>query len=76
MGYTIMSDVNEFNVSLNQFVLREYNTDELKQREKEINNSPVYSSTEIELDQKIISSLNKLQSLGLTLDEAKVILGL
>ncbi|NDB82411.1 MAG: hypothetical protein EB127_06680 [Alphaproteobacteria bacterium] len=71
-----MSDVNEFNVSLNQFVLREYNTDELKQREKEINNSPVYSSTEIELDQKIISSLNKLQSLGLTLDEAKVILGL
>jgi hypothetical protein len=71
-----MSDINEFNVDSGQFILRQYTINESSQREKELSYSPEESIVEVGLDEKTISILNKLKTLGLTELEAKAVIGL
>lgn len=71
-----MSDINEFNVELGQFVLREYTETELFKREEDLSYLPTESVVAIELNPKIISALSKLKALGLTDLEAKAVIGI
>jgi len=71
-----MSDINEFNVDSGQFILRQYTINESSQRKKELSYSPEESIVEVGLDEKTISILNKLKTLGLTELEAKAVIGL
>jgi len=76
VGYSIMSDVNEFNVESGQSVLREYTENELSKREEDLSYLPTESIVAIELNTKIISALAKLKALGLTEAEAKAVIGI
>lgn len=76
VGYIIMSDVNEFNVELGQFVLREYTESELSQRQEDLSYLPEESVVQVDLNPKLISALAKLKALGLTELEAKAVIGI
>jgi len=72
-----MSDVNEFNVETGEFVVRPYTDEELIDIERVSNltsDEPVLLNTPA--NEALISAMSKLQSLGLTTDEAKAIVGL
>lgn len=72
-----MSDVNEFNVETGEFVVRPYTDEELSDIERVSNlttNEPILVETPV--NEALVSALTKLQSLGLTTDEAKAIVGL
>ena len=71
-----MSDINEFNVELGQFVLREYTESELSQRQEDLSYLPEESVVQVDLNSKLISALNKLKALGLTEAEAKAVIGI
>ena len=73
----MMSDVNEFNVETGEFVVRPYTDEELSDIERVSNlttNEPILVETPV--NEALVSALTKLQSLGLTTDEAKAIVGL
>jgi hypothetical protein len=72
-----MSDVNEFNVETGEFVVRPYTDEELIDIERVsslTSDEPVLLNTSA--NEALISAMSKLQSLGLTTDEAKAIVGL
>ena len=71
-----MSDINEFNVELGQFVLREYTESELSKRQEDLSYLPEESVVQVDLNSKLISALNKLKALGLTEAEAKAVIGI
>ena len=71
-----MSDINEFNVELGQFVLREYTESELSQRQEDLSYLPEESVVQVDLNSKLISALAKLKALGLTELEAKAVIGI
>lgn len=71
-----MSDVNEFNAETGQSIVREYSEEELTQREIDLINNAEVVSIPLPDNEKLISAIAKLQSLGLTEDEAKAIAGL
>jgi hypothetical protein len=75
LGAIIMSDVNEFNAETNQYLVRLYNEQELYQREIDLSNTPEVDSTTVSDNEKLISAIAKLKSLGLTEEEAKAIAG-
>jgi len=72
----IMSDVNEFNAETGQAVLRPYTEEELAQAEHDANIVATPETVSIEEDALKISALVKLQTLGLTEEEARAIAGL
>jgi hypothetical protein len=76
LGAIIMSDVNEFNAETNQYLIREYNEQEIDQRQIDLSNIPEIDSTPVPDNEKLISAINKLKSLGLTEDEARAIAGI
>lgn len=71
-----MSDINEFNVELGQFVLREYTESELSKRQEDLSYLPEESVVQVDLNSKLISALAKLKALGLTELEAKAVIGI
>jgi hypothetical protein len=71
-----MSDVNEFNAETGQAVLRPYTEEELAQAEHDANIVATPETVSIEEDALKISALVKLQTLGLTEEEARAIAGL
>jgi hypothetical protein len=76
VGCVIMSDVNEFNAETGQAVLRPYTEEELAQAEHDANIVATPETVSIEEDALKISALVKLQTLGLTEEEARAIAGL
>ena len=71
-----MSDVNEFNAETGQSIVRAYSEEELTQRDIDLINNAEVVSIPLPDNEKLISAIAKLQSLGLTEDEAKAIAGL
>lgn len=71
-----MSEVNEFNAETGEVFVREYTEEELAQRAIDSSNMLIVDSTPLPDNENLISALTKLQSLGLTTDEAKAIVGL
>jgi uncharacterized protein Smg (DUF494 family) len=71
-----MSDVNEFNVQSGEVVLRQYTEQELEQIELDRSSTPQFNIISVPENEALISALVKLQSMGLTTDEAKAIAGL
>ena len=72
-----MSDVNEFNVETGEFIIRPYTEEELVDMERMANLTTTETiSIEIPVNEALVSAIVKLQSLGLTADEAKAIIGL
>lgn len=71
-----MSDINEFNAQTNEFVLRAYNKEELKQYQKDLNFVSQYDIVELQQDAAMSSALSKLEELGLSTEEAKRIAGI
>lgn len=71
-----MSDVHEFNVELGQELFRPYTDEELSQKESDQNKEVLFDTIPTPENDALISALIKLQSLGLTTDEAKAIAGL
>jgi len=71
-----MSDVNEFNAQLGEEIFRPYTDEELAQKEIDENKEFVFDTTPTAENAALVSALVKLQSLGLTTDEAKAIVGL
>jgi hypothetical protein len=76
MGASIMFEVNEFNAETGQVVIRPYNEEELSQREIDLSDVVKSDSTPLSQNETVISAIEKLQSLGLTIDEAKAIIGI
>ena len=70
-----MSDVNEFNAETGQSIVRAYSEEELTQRDIDLINNAEVVSIPLPDNEKLISAIAKLQSLGLTEDEAKAIAG-
>lgn len=71
-----MSDVVEFNVNTGEVTEREYTEEEINYKAYLESQLIIPEYTEVEVDPIRQSALNKLQSLGLTEDEAKAIVGL
>lgn len=71
-----MSDVNEFNAELGEEIFRPYTAEELSQKQADESRELVFDTTPTPENDALISALIKLQSLGLTADEAKAIVGL
>lgn len=71
-----MSQVNEFNAETGQLLIREYTQEELDQVEIDSSNMANVDFITLPDNENLISALIKLQSLGLTTDEAKAIAGL
>lgn len=76
MGDSIMSEVNEFNAETGQVVVRPYNEEELSQREIDLSDVVKSDLTPLSQNETVTSAIEKLQSLGLTIDEAKAIIGI
>lgn len=76
MGGSVMSEVNEFNAETGQVVIRTYNQEELSQREIDLSDVVKSNLTPLSQNETVISAIEKLQSLGLTIDEAKAIIGI
>ena len=76
MGDSIMSEVNEFNAETGQVVIRPYNEEELSQREIDLSDVVKSDLTPLSQNETVTSAIEKLQSLGLTIDEAKAIIGI
>jgi hypothetical protein len=76
VGCVIMSDVNEFNAETGQAILRPYTEEELAQAEHDASIVAVPEMIPVQEDALKISALAKLQSLGLTEEEARAIAGL
>jgi hypothetical protein len=76
VGCVIMSDVNEFNAETGQAVLRPYTEEELAQVEHDASIVATPETSPVEEDALKISALVKLQTLGLTEEEARAIAGL
>ena len=76
MGASIMSEVNEFNAETGKVVIRTYTEEELSQREIDLSDVVKSNLTPISQNETVISAIDKLQSLGLTIDEAKAIIGI
>jgi len=73
-----MSDVTEINAETGEVVVRNYTNEEIHYRNNiEKPEDPIFDQTDL-LDylSNRESALTKLQSLGLTTDEAKAIVGL
>jgi hypothetical protein len=71
-----MSDVNEFNLNVGEAVFRPYFDEELAQKEIDQNKEFEFDTISTPENTILVSALSKLQSLGLTIDEAKAIIGL
>ena len=71
-----MFEVNEFNAETNQSLVRTYNEEELSQIEIDLSNITEVTSIPIPDNEILVSAISKLESLGLTTDEAKAIAGL
>lgn len=71
-----MSDIIEINVNTGEVTEREYTEQEIVYKEHLESQVVIPEPTEAEIDPIRQSALNKLQSLGLTEDEAKAIVGL
>jgi hypothetical protein len=71
-----MSDVNDFNAQTGEAILRPYTEEERTQAEHDSAIAVTPETVPIEEDALKISALAKLQSLGLTEDEAKAIAGI
>ena len=71
-----MSDINEFNAETNEVNIRAYTAEELEMVEADRNRSPQFDTTDLPENELLASAIAKLQSLGLTTDEAKAILGI
>lgn len=72
-----MSDVNEFNVETGEFILRPYTNEEINEMERVSNLTPdIPILIDAPVNEVLVSAMVKLQSLGLTTDEAKAIVGL
>lgn len=71
-----MSDINEFIADTNEVVIRAYTAEELELVEADRNRLPEFDTVEAPENQLLTSAMNKLQSLGLTIDEAKAIIGI
>lgn len=71
-----MSEVNEFNAETGKVVIRTYTEEELSQREIDLSDVVKSNLTPISQNETVISAIDKLQSLGLTIDEAKAIIGI
>ena len=71
-----MSQVNEFNAETGQSLIREYTQEELDQIEIDLSNMSNAEFMPLPENENLISAMVKLQSLGLTTDEAKAIAGL
>ena len=72
-----MSYVNEFNVETGEFILRPYTDEEIADMERISNlttTDPILIETPV--NEALVSAMSKLQSLGLTTDEARAIVGL
>jgi hypothetical protein len=68
--------INEFDAQTGQEVLRPMTEEELAQKEIEDSFTPTPEITPLPENEHLISAMVKLQSLGLTTDEAKAIVGL
>lgn len=71
-----MSQVNELNAETKEVVYREYTSEELNQRDAEINAIITADTAPTPVDPVRNAVINKLMSLGLTEDEAKTIAGM
>jgi hypothetical protein len=71
-----MSDVIEININTGEVTEREYTEQEITYKAYLESQVVVPEYSEPEIDQNKQSALDKLQSLGLTEDEAKAIVGL
>ena len=71
-----MSDIIEVNINTGEVTEREYTEEEINYKAYLESQIVVPEYSEPEIDQNKQSALDKLQSLGLTEDEAKAIVGL
>lgn len=71
-----MSDVVEININTGEVIERQYTDQEIAYKEYLENQIIIPDPVEVEIDPNKQSALGKLQSLGLTEDEAKAIVGL
>lgn len=71
-----MFDVNEFNAETGQSLSREYNQEELSQREIDLSVIPEVDSVPTPENEQLVSAINKLKALGLTEAEAKAVIGI
>jgi hypothetical protein len=76
VGYSIMSDVNEFNAETGQAVLRSYTEEELAQAQRDASIVAEPEVIPVTEDPVKLAALAKLTSLGLTEEEARAIAGL
>ena len=76
LGDIIMFDVNEFNAETGQSLSREYNQEELSQREIDLSVIPEVDSVPTPENEQLVSAINKLKALGLTEAEAKAVIGI
>lgn len=68
--------INEFDLQTGEEVLRLMTEEELAQKEIDDSFSSTPDTTPLPESEHLISAMVKLQSLGLTTDEAKAIVGL
>lgn len=71
-----MSDINEFIADTSEVVVRAYTAEELELVEADRNRLPQFDTMELPENELLTSAIAKLQSLGLTVDEAKAIMGI
>jgi hypothetical protein len=76
VGYSIMSDVNEFNAQTGEAVLRPYTEEELAQAQHDASIVAEPEVIPVTEDPVKLAALAKLTSLGLTEEEARAIAGL
>ena len=71
-----MSDIIEINVNTGEVTEREYTEEEINYKAYLESQLVIPEPVELEIDPIKQSAITKLQSLGLTTDEAKAIVGL
>ena len=71
-----MSDINEFIAETNEVVVRSYTAEELEIVEADRSRVFEFDKVNLPENELFSSAITKLQSLGLTVDEAKAIIGI